>query len=88
MGPTELLPSALERVWGEGPQLYIEMLIRNQQAAGSIPAGGSRTSLKTKDSPELSNLRTLHLSSNCAKTVPKPLHAAAPAPELPFSFAL
>src|SRR5580704_5918385 len=66
----------------------VERLIRNQQVAGSIPAGGSRTSLKTKDFPEPSNLRTLHLSSNCAKTVPKPLHAASPVPEFPLSFAL
>jgi hypothetical protein len=45
----------------------VERLIRNQQVAGSIPAGGSRISLKTKDFPERSNLRTLLLSSNCAK---------------------
>jgi hypothetical protein len=61
---------------------------RNQQVAGSIPAGGSKTSLKTKDFPEPLDSENHFLPSNCAKTVPKPLQAGSPVPELPLSFVL
>src|SRR5215831_3955791 len=64
------------------------LVLRNQQVAGSIPAGGSRTFLKTNGFEDASGVRTSNLVSNCAKTVPKPLHAVPPVPELPLSFAL
>ena len=62
--------------------------IRNQQVAGSTPAGGSNFSLKTRDFSQASDFKYLHFGSNCAKTVPKPLQAASPMPEPVFSFAL
>ena len=65
----------------------VERLIRNQQVAGSTPAGGSRILLKTKTFPEPLSFKMLHLGSNCAETVPKPLHAASPVPEFVLSFA-
>jgi hypothetical protein len=46
----------------------VERLIRNQQVAGSIPAGGSRTFLIIKDFPGSSNLQIASFGSNCAKT--------------------
>ena len=66
----------------------VERLIRNQQVAGSSPAGGSRIPLKTKSFLRRLDLSPPYFRSNCAKTVPKPLHAASPVPELPLSFAL
>ena len=63
-------------------------IFRNQQVAGSTPAGGSITSLKTRDFSQVSRPKCLQFGSNCAKTVPKPLHAASPVPEPVLSFAL
>jgi len=60
-----------------------EAEFRNQQVAGSTPAGGSIFSLKTRDFSEASDLKYLHFGSNCAKT----LHAASPVPE-PFFHSL
>ena len=47
-------------------------LFRNQQVAGSTPAGGSRTPLKRKNFPSLPYPIPPTFNSNCAETVPKP----------------
>jgi hypothetical protein len=51
----------------------VSLLIRNQQVAGSIPAGGSRNFLKAKDFSGAFHYQTLHFGSitlchNCVKT--------------------
>ena len=52
----------------------VERLIRNQQVAGSIPAGGSRNFLKTQDFLEALQPQ---VPPFWPPTVPKPLHAAS-----------
>jgi len=42
-------------------------ILRNQQVAGSIPAGGSRNFLITQDFPGGSSLQNFHFGSKCAK---------------------
>ena len=45
-------------------------ILRNQQVAGSIPAGGSRNFLITQDFPGGSSLQNFHFGSKYANSVP------------------
>jgi hypothetical protein len=54
----------------------VERLIRNQQVAGSIPAGGSKTSLETKHFRKAQSSCRHRWGCNCAKTPSRSLSCA------------